>query len=60
MDTLFAYLDAGSGALLVQLLVGGLAGIASFARFRWRKLFRQENPEAGGLATEGGESESSR
>ena len=32
---IFAYLDAGTGSLIVQLLVGGLAGLATFARFRW-------------------------
>jgi len=33
-----AYLDAGSGSLLLQLLVGGLAGLAAFARFRWTRI----------------------
>jgi hypothetical protein len=32
---IFAYLDAGTGSLLVQLLVGGLAGLATFVKFRW-------------------------
>jgi len=32
---IFAYLDPGTGSLLLQLLVGGLAGVAAFARFRW-------------------------
>ncbi|HEY4584593.1 MAG TPA: hypothetical protein VI980_07310 [Acidimicrobiia bacterium] len=31
----FGYLDAGSGSLLLQLLVGGIAGLAAYARFRW-------------------------
>jgi hypothetical protein len=34
----FAYIDPGSGSLLVQLLVGGLAGVAAFARFRWARI----------------------
>ncbi len=38
MEFMFGYLDAGSGALIVQLLVGGLAGIAAFVKFRWRSL----------------------
>jgi hypothetical protein len=29
------YLDAGSGSLLLQLLIGGIAGLATYARFRW-------------------------
>jgi hypothetical protein len=32
---IFGYLDAGTGSLIVQILVGGLAGIATFIRFRW-------------------------
>jgi hypothetical protein len=35
---LLAYLDAGSGSLLLQLVVGGIAGIAAFARFRWTRI----------------------
>lgn len=38
MDFVFAYLDAGSGALLAQLLVGGVAGAAAFLKLRWRTL----------------------
>jgi hypothetical protein len=30
-----SYLDAGSGSLLLQLLVGGVAGAAAFVRFKW-------------------------
>ena len=40
----FAYIDAGSGTLLAQLLVGGLAGVATFAKYRWhtiRKFFQR-------------------
>jgi hypothetical protein len=33
-----AYLDPGSGSLLVQLLLGGLAGVAVAARVLWRRL----------------------
>jgi hypothetical protein len=41
----FAYLDAGTGTLLLQLLAGGLAGVAAFVKFRWRTVrgwFRKE------------------
>jgi len=30
-----AYLDAGTGSLLLQLLVGGFAGAAVFVKYRW-------------------------
>jgi hypothetical protein len=33
-----AYLDPGTGSLLLQLLVGGLAGALAFLRFRWRSV----------------------
>ena len=34
----FGYLDAGSGSLLLQLLIGGIAGLATYARFRWHTI----------------------
>lgn len=33
---IFAYIDAGTGSLLIQMLAGGIAGLAVFVRFRWR------------------------
>lgn len=33
-----AYLDPGSGSMLVQLLLGGVAGIAVTLRLGWRRL----------------------
>lgn len=33
-----AYLDAGSGSLIVQAVVGGVAGVAVAARLYWRRL----------------------
>jgi len=38
--TVLAYLDAGTGSLILQLLVGGAAGVAAFARFRWGTIKR--------------------
>ena len=35
-----AYLDPGTGSMLVQLVVGGLAAIAVTAKFYWRRLLR--------------------
>jgi len=35
MSPLLAYFDPGSGSLLVQLLVGGSAGLIVFARYLW-------------------------
>jgi hypothetical protein len=36
----FGYLDPGSGSMLVQLLVGGLAGIAVTGKLYWRRILR--------------------
>jgi hypothetical protein len=43
----FGYLDAGSGSLLLQMLIGGVAGLATYARFRWHtvKGWFQKTPE---------------
>jgi hypothetical protein len=38
LDPVFAYIDAGSGSLLAQLLVGGLAGVGTFMKFRWHTI----------------------
>jgi hypothetical protein len=32
-----AYLDPGSGSMLLQLLLGGVAGISVLARLYWRR-----------------------
>jgi hypothetical protein len=36
----FAYLDPGTGSMLVQLLVGGAAAVAVTAKFYWRRVLR--------------------
>jgi hypothetical protein len=33
-----AYLDPGSGSMVLQLLLGGLAGLAVLLKIFWRKL----------------------
>ena len=35
-----AYLDPGTGSMLVQLLVGGVAAAGVFARLYWGRLLR--------------------
>ena len=43
---LLAYLDTGTGAFLVQLLIGGIAGLGIFLKMRWqqvRRLFRRKS-----------------
>ncbi len=46
--SVFAYLDPGTGSMLVQLLVGGLAAVGVAAKLYWRRilrLFRIRKPE---------------
>ena len=43
-----AYLDAGSGSLIVQAVIGGTAGVAVAAKLYWRRLvgrFRRQPSE---------------
>jgi hypothetical protein len=47
MHTHLAYLDAGSGSLIVQALVAGTAGVVVAAKLYWRRLtgvFRRKTP----------------
>ncbi len=42
------YLDAGTGSMLVQMVVAGVAGVAVFARVFWAKItgpFRRKPAE---------------
>jgi hypothetical protein len=33
-----AYLDAGTGSMVLQLLAGGIVGILAFVKFRWQSV----------------------
>lgn len=46
MKITLAYIDAGTGSMLIQALLGGLAGIAVFFKTRGRRLFRRHSAEA--------------
>jgi hypothetical protein len=43
----FAYLDAGSGSLLLQALMGGFAGFVVVSRMVWQSFFRRPASVAG-------------
>ncbi|MGR6319211.1 hypothetical protein Q2K19_29905 [Micromonospora soli] len=48
--THLAYLDAGSGSLIVQAVVGGVAGAAVAVKLYWRRLvarFRRQPTDQG-------------
>ncbi len=43
-----AYLDPGSGSMLLQALLGGIAGVAVLVRMTWRRLvtrWKGDKPE---------------
>lgn len=47
----FAYLDPGSGSMLLQLVLGGLAGLAVIAKLYWHRLlglFGRHSPQEEG------------
>ena len=49
-DAVFAYLDPGTGSMLVQLLVGGVAAIGVALKLYWHRLLlllriRKPEPE---------------
>jgi len=48
----FAYLDPGSGGMMVQLLLGGVMGVVVFVRLYWRRFLTRV-----GLSTSDRESE---
>ena len=41
---MFAYLDAGSGSVLIAALAGGLAGIAVLMKLFWHRILGVVSP----------------
>jgi hypothetical protein len=40
LSAVFAYLDPGTGSMIVQLLVGGVAAVAVTAKLYWHRILR--------------------
>jgi hypothetical protein len=40
MTTVLAYLDAGTGSMILQLIAGGLAGLAVTIKLFWRRILK--------------------
>jgi hypothetical protein len=40
MTSVLAYLDPGSGSMILQLLAGGVAAVGVAAKMYWRRLIR--------------------
>ena len=49
---IFGYLDAGSGSLILQALLGGIAGIAVAGK-AWKQKFQAARAKRRGEPTEG-------
>jgi hypothetical protein len=52
MTSVFAYLDPGSGSMILQIIAGGLAAVAVTAKLYWNRILRflhirKDEPEAG-------------
>ena len=43
--TIHAYVDPGNGSMIVQLLLGGIAGLAVALRVYWRRLVQVVRPK---------------
>jgi hypothetical protein len=39
MNALLAYFDPGSGSMLLQIILGGGAGVVVFGKYLWDSLF---------------------
>jgi hypothetical protein len=51
MTLVLAYLDPGSGSMILQIIAGGLAAVAVTAKLYWNRILkflriRKEEPEA--------------
>jgi hypothetical protein len=51
MTTVLAYLDPGSGSMILQIIAGGLAAVAVTAQLYWNRVLRflrikKDEPEA--------------
>lgn len=42
-----AYIDGGTGSMLLQVLLAGAAGVAVMARLFFRRLFKRGKPDDG-------------
>jgi hypothetical protein len=40
VTAVLAYLDPGSGSMLLQIILGGVAAVGVTAKLTWRKLLR--------------------
>jgi hypothetical protein len=59
MTTVLAYLDPGSGSMILQIIAGGLAAVAVTAKLYWNRILRflrirKDEPETAEAPSAGG------
>ncbi len=55
MTTVLAYLDPGSGSMILQIIAGGVAAVAVTAKLYWARILRflrirKDEPETAGAS----------
>jgi hypothetical protein len=51
MNSLFAYLDAGTGSILLQALMGGFAGFVVVSKLAWQSFTKRRHQAADRVET---------
>lgn len=50
VSIMFGYIDSGTGGLILQMLLGGIAGLGIFVKMRWQSIkarFSRQSDSAG-------------
>ncbi len=50
-----AYLDGGTGSMLLQTLLAGVGGFLVFLRLKWKNLFKKKDKRKPGPSPDGNE-----
>lgn len=45
MMSIFAYLDAGTGSILLQALMGGFAGLMVVSKLAWQSILKRRGDQ---------------
>lgn len=48
MNLFLAYIDPGTSGLMIQMLIGGVAGVVAFLKYRTKNLFGRNSTTASG------------
>ena len=47
MRTVFAYLDPGTGSMVLQIIVGGVAAVGVAGRYYWQRMTGKASKKSG-------------